>query len=235
MCWLSVDWVTMLQKRRGHILKPSQSCCVYCTHRSNVQGLCSHCSAQQGGDCSWAHRLSQGSVCYIGMREAQKWQQTASAHPKPWEEWMSSGADGTVGTAPWEFRLRGKKSSPCPVFSGRFWTLLSVPQNGTGIFYLLFHLYSKGEFSLIFQSTIICIFALGCHWTVPETCTSTELLPDDGFMSSSKHPITNPISCTCIFSPYFVLLRTALPSYVTYTACRYQCNSLGSAASRQFP
>lgn len=162
---------------------------------------------------------------------------------------ISGGTCHSSGSAPRSGGLRSRgaepflgaglgqeeKEAPRAQFSLEDSELCCLYHRMVQIFYLLLHLYSKGEFSLIFQSTIICIFALGCHWTVPETCTSTELLPDDGFMSSSKHPITNPISCTCIFSPYFVLLRTALPSYVTYIACRYQCNSLGSAASRQFP
>lgn len=132
-------------------------------------------------------------------------------------------------------RVQAQRKAPHAQYSLENPELCCLYQGMVQNFYLLFHLHSKGEFSLIFPSTIICIFALGCHWTVPETCTSTEPLPDDGFMSSPKHPITNPISSTCIFSPYFVLLRTALPSYVTYIAHRYQCNSLGSAASRQLP
>lgn len=46
-----------------------------------------------------------------------------------------------------------------------------------------------------------------------------------------KHPITKLISGTCILSSFFILLRT-LPS-CNFIVCRYQCDCVGSAVSRQ--
>lgn len=116
------------------------------------------------------------------------------------------------------------------------WKILNsavCPKKGSQILFF-FLLLSKNWFKIVFCSVLISIHALGCHWTNQETFSSPELLLDGGCMLPRRHLITNLISGTCIFSFYFVLLRTALPLYVTYTVCRYHCNYLGSAVAQQF-
>lgn len=108
-------------------------------------------------------------------------------------------------------------------------------KGGEGQFSIFFFFcFPQTDFKLFLEVFSFAYLLYVAIEPIKKLFSSTELLLDGGFMLPLRHLITNLISGIYIFSFYFVLLRTALPLYVTYTVCRYHCNYLGSLVVKQF-